>query len=93
MESSFYSYNATYNTNQINSSLLDIVLTFIPAYILPVGIILSLISNSITIGMLIANMRIINTLPATLRLNFIANAINDLNCLGPIHLTIILGKF
>ena len=42
---------------------------------------------------LFGNERIINTLFPTLRINFIVNAINDLNCLGPIHLTIILGEY
>lgn len=79
-------------THQLHISLLDVAMNLVPAYMLPFGIILSLINNLIVIGILLGNERIIKILPATIRINFIANAINDLNCLGPNHLTIVLGE-
>ena len=79
-------------THQLHVYLLDVAMNLVPAYILPFGLILSLINNLVAIGILLGNERIINILPATIRINFIANAINDLNCLGPTHLTIILGE-
>ena len=83
-------YNVTI---QIHISLLDVVMNLVPAYIIPFGVILSLLSNIFALRVLFGNEMIINTLPPTLRINFIANAINDLNCLGPIHLTIFLGEY
>lgn len=83
--------NVSHHSHQLNFSLLDVAMKFVPAFILPFGLILSLINNLIVIGILLRNERIINLLPATIRINFIANAINEVNCLGPNHLTIILG--
>lgn len=63
------------------------------AYVLPAAFLLNLVNNSLVLVVLAGSERVRRSLPATVRLYYIAMALNDVNNSIPMQLTYFMGMF
>lgn len=74
-------------TEILRTSVLPPVL----AYALPIALILNIVNNSLVLCVLAGSERVRRSLPATVRLYYLAMALNDVSNSLPMHLTYFLG--